>query len=319
MKPIRIKNITSNLDQSCDDMRKFWPDAQVSYSGKIPYYSNVNGLILEKSSFSDNATVQGLSISRLRFDDCHLISIPIAGYSSHRFEGQNHSAGNHQAVFQPSGVEITAMPLSHVRTFQVTIKRSAYESLVRNYVGGDRLENTIHTPEIKLNDNFGRNIAILSQRMIQWLNNPEFEFNDPGLILKIFEQRFIQAVIEYQAQAWSFLDKCPVAEPFYIRMAEEYIRCHLLNGSNLSTLAESCGISVRTLQLGFRKYRGYSPSEFNRNLRLEAARRDLLAPDFPKNVTRVAVKWGFSHFSRFANDYRKRFQELPSETILKSR
>lgn len=79
MNSIRFKNVTSNLDQSCEDMCKFWPDSEVSYSGKTPYYSNVNGLILENSSFSDNATVQGLSISGLRFDGCHLISIPIAG------------------------------------------------------------------------------------------------------------------------------------------------------------------------------------------------------------------------------------------------
>ena len=319
MKSIRFKNVTSNLDQSCEDMRKFWPDAEVSYCGDSPYYSNVNGLILENSSFSDNATVQGLAISALRFDDCHLISIPIAGHSAHSFEGQVFNAANHQAVFQHSGIEISAWPLSHVRTFQVTINKSAYESFASNYLGLERLENTAYLPEIKLNSDFGRNISVLSQRMLQWLNNPAFDFNDSGLILKLFEQSFLKAVVEYQAQSWSYLNQNPVAEPFYIKMAEEYIRYHLLDGLNLAKIAESCGISGRTLQLGFQKHRGYSPTEFSRNLRLEAARRDLLSADLQMNVTRIAMKWGFSHFSRFANQYRKRFYELPSETILKSR
>jgi AraC-like DNA-binding protein len=319
MNAIRFKNVTSNLDQSCEDMRKFWPDALVSYSGKTPFYSNVNGLILENSSFSDNATVQGLSISGLRFDACHLISIPIAGHSAHRFEGQIYSAGNQQAVFQHSGAEISAWPLSHVRTFQVTLNKSAYENLVTNYLGLERDENTTYIPEIELKSDFGRSIAVLSKRMFQWLNNPAFDFNHSGLILKLFEQSFLQAVVEYQAQSWSYLNQNPVAEPFYIKMAEEYIRNHLLDGLNLSNIAESCGISGRTLQLGFQKHRGYSPTEFSRNLRLEAARSDLLSPDFQMNVTRIAMKWGFSHFSRFANEYRKRFYELPSETIMKSR
>lgn len=317
MNAIRFKNVTSNLDESCDDMRKFWPDALVSYSGETPYYSNVNGLILENSSFSDNATVQGLSISGLRFDACHLISIPIAGHSAHRFEGQIYSAGNQQAVFQHSGAEISAWPLSHVRTFQVTLNKSAYENLVTNYLGLERDENMTYIPEIELKSDFGRSIAVLSKRMFQWLNNPAFDFNHSGLILKLFEQSFLQAVVEYQAKSWSYLNQNPVAEPFYIKMAEEYIRNHLLDGLNLSNIAESCGISGRTLQLGFQKHRGYSPTEFSRNLRLEAARSDLLSPDFQMNVTRIAMKWGFSHFSRFANDYRKRFHELPSETFQK--
>lgn len=317
MKSIRFKNVISNLDQSCEDMRKFWPDAEVSYSGESPYYSNVNGLILENSSFSDNATVQGLAISGLRFDDCHLISIPIAGHSAHSFEGQVFNAANHQAVFQHSGIEISARPLSHVRTFQVTINKSAYESFATNYLGLERLENTAYLPEIKLKIDYGRYISILSQRMLKWLNNPAFDFNDSGLTLKLFEQSFLKAVVEYQSQACSFLDENPVAEPFYIKMAEEYIRYHLLDGLNLAKIAESCGVSGRTLQLGFQKHRGYSPSEFSRNLRLEAARRDLLSPGLQMNVTRIAMKWGFSHFSRFANDYRNRFHELPSETFQK--
>jgi transcriptional regulator GlxA family with amidase domain len=188
---------------------------------------------------------------------------------------------------------------------------------VTNYLGLERDENTTYIPEIELKSDFGRSIAVLSKRMFQWLNNPAFDFNHSGLILKLFEQSFLQAVVEYQATSWSYLNQNPVAEPFYIKMAEEYIRNHLLDGLNLSNIAESCGISGRTLQLGFQKHRGYSPTEFSRNLRLEAARSDLLSPDFQMNVTRIAMKWGFSHFSRFANDYRKRFHELPSETFQK--
>jgi len=315
MKPVRIKNVTSNLEQSCDDMRSFWPDARVEFSGRQDYYSNVNGLILANSSFSDNATVPGLKISQLRFDDCHLITIPLAGHSAHEFHGQTYNAGSGHAVFQPAGAEIKALPLTHVRTFQVTISRSAYDEVVQGYIGQNALEIAATTYEINLKAESGRNLAALSRLMVSWLNNPALSLNEMGPLLQIYEQRFIHALVEQQAQAWAFWGSPPVAEPYYVRLAEEFMRNHQIEGTNLTTVAKICGISVRSLQLGFRKHRGISPTEFSRIQRLEAARRDLMESDTTGNVTKIAMKWGFSHLGRFAEDYRKRFFERPSETM----
>ena len=319
MQALRIQNVTSNLEQSCHDMRTFWPDAGVEYSGRQPYYSNVNGLVLANASFSDNATVPGLMISGLRFDDCHLITIPLAGHSTHQFQGQTYNACCGQAVFQPAGVEITAWPLSHVRTFQVTIDRLAYDDVVQGYVGHHDLGMATTTPDIDLKADFGRNLAALSRRMVSWLNTPALSLDEMETVLRIFEQRFMHAVVEQQAQAWAFLGAAPVAEPYYVRMAEEYMRCHHLEGMNLTTVSKVCGISGRSLQLGFRKHRGMSPTEFSKIQRLDAARRDLMAYDMAGNVTKIAMKWGFSHLGRFAEDYRKRFYELPSETSQRQR
>lgn len=319
MQAVRIRNFTSNLEESCHDMRTFWPDAAVSYSGKQPYYSNVNGLVLAHASFSDNATVPGLMISRLLFEDRHLISIPISGHSSHQFQGITYTAHPTQAVFQPAGVPINAWPATHVQTFQVTIDRSAYDRAVEAYVGHDSILKATKTFEIALKRDFGRNIAALSQRMVEWLNTPGMSLHESLPLLKILEQRFIQAVVEHQAQAWSFLDHVPVAEPYYVRMAEDYIRDNLPGGMDLATLSQVCGLSGRAIQLGFQKHRGLSPLKFSRNLRLDAARRDLINADVQLNVTQVAMKWGFSNLGRFAEDYSRRHQELPSETFAMKR
>ena len=45
-------------------------------------------------------------------------------------------------------------------------------------------------------------------------------------------------------------------------------------------------------------------------------RADLIRAD-PRStrVTDVAMRWGFFHQSRFAQQYREQFQELPSATL----
>jgi hypothetical protein len=44
-----------------------------------------------------------------------------------------------------------------------------------------------------------------------------------------------------------------------------------------------------------------------------------LHPDKDTSVTVVAAHYGFTHFGRFAADYRRRFDELPSTTFAGTR
>ncbi len=51
-------------------------------------------------------------------------------------------------------------------------------------------------------------------------------------------------------------------------------------------------------------------------LRLNRAHEDLqLADAQTTNVSDIATKWGFSHFGRFAKEYKALFGVLPSETL----
>src|SRR6185312_10048590 len=56
-----------------------------------------------------------------------------------------------------------------------------------------------------------------------------------------------------------------------------------------------------------------------RQLRMAAARSFLLEDTNTTSVTDVATRFGFTHFSRFAQDYRRHFGETPSRTLQRSR
>jgi len=104
--------------------------------------------------------------------------------------------------------------------------------------------------------------------------------------------------------------------PRYVRRAEEYIRANA--GSDITTerLAREVNATARTLQLAFNKFRGCTPMQMVKAIRLEFANKDLLSFD-PESasVTDTALKWGFTHLGAFAQDYRARFGETPSTTL----
>lgn len=103
--------------------------------------------------------------------------------------------------------------------------------------------------------------------------------------------------------------------PKTIKMAEEYLRTHLADPITLESLAELTGASIRSLHEGFRKYFGESPMRYLKDLRMEKVREELLNNTLCKNVTDVAHHWGFTELGRFAQQYRARYGELPSETL----
>ncbi|MCW0215412.1 MAG: helix-turn-helix domain-containing protein [Pseudonocardia sp.] len=75
-------------------------------------------------------------------------------------------------------------------------------------------------------------------------------------------------------------------------------------------------MSVRTLHATFQQELGESPMSYLRRMRLDHVRGELLRSDpATVRVTDVAMRWGFLHASRFAQQYRERFGELPRDTL----
>jgi len=107
----------------------------------------------------------------------------------------------------------------------------------------------------------------------------------------------------------------PSAPPKTVRLAEAYLDAHLDTPLRMEALVRATGVSFRSIQLAFKKYRGYSPSCFLRNRRLDKA-RDLLRRACPATtVLSVALACGFSSQSKFSRLYKERFNETPSVTL----
>jgi AraC-like DNA-binding protein len=80
------------------------------------------------------------------------------------------------------------------------------------------------------------------------------------------------------------------AVPHYVWRAERYFRANLHSAVSMSALADVTGVSKRTLQEGFQRFRGKAPSQVARDLRLDFARkalaREALMRDSPSDTLR---------------------------------
>lgn len=85
---------------------------------------------------------------------------------------------------------------------------------------------------------------------------------------------------------------------------------------SLGDICAEVGVAQRTLNLACQEFLGESAAEYARNRRLDRVRERLLASDrSTTQVTSVAMQYGFWELGRFAQAYRVRFGERPSETL----
>ncbi|MGI5217954.1 AraC family transcriptional regulator [Nocardia sp. CA-290969] len=106
------------------------------------------------------------------------------------------------------------------------------------------------------------------------------------------------------------------AMPRPIRRAEQLIAERARDLPTVADIAAAVGVSVRTLQEGFRRYLDTTPTERLREARLVGVHADLAAADpTTSTVAAIAADWGFWHLGRFSALYRKRWGVNPSTTL----
>lgn len=103
--------------------------------------------------------------------------------------------------------------------------------------------------------------------------------------------------------------------PYYLVRAKNYIEANAREEMHLEDIEQAAGVSRFKLFEGFRKSFGLSPMAYLKKYRLGAVRQEILEDASQRNISVIAMGWGFSHLGRFASEYRKLFNEAPSATL----
>ncbi|KPY86251.1 helix-turn-helix domain-containing protein [Pseudomonas syringae pv. tagetis] len=106
----------------------------------------------------------------------------------------------------------------------------------------------------------------------------------------------------------------PVPTPYAIKSAVEFMTFNTDPELTVGDVATFTGISVRSLQVGFKRYKGMSPLQFLRKERLMRARTLLLQPGSACSPQRAALQVGFLNYHVFCKYYIQLFGEHPKAT-----
>lgn len=107
----------------------------------------------------------------------------------------------------------------------------------------------------------------------------------------------------------------PASTHRHMELIRNHILDHVTDDIQVDQLAQLCRISRKSLYNLFEREVGVTPSAYVRSLKLEAIYAELTSNLSIRNITEVALKYGFSNLGRFSAQYRDHFGELPSETL----
>ena len=101
--------------------------------------------------------------------------------------------------------------------------------------------------------------------------------------------------------------------------AEHYMRANLSGDIYLDDLCDEVGTSQRGLRYAFKDLLDTSPIHYLSLMRLSVARESLILSDMSRrSVKSIAIGCGLRDLSRFAENYREVFGELPHDTLMRS-
>jgi AraC-like DNA-binding protein len=197
---------------------------------------------------------------------------------------------------------------------EVVIRRDDLEAALTALVGPSNRAPLLFAPLVAFGTGAGRSLYRLAMFIAELTEHDDSILTSPLVAAGLADSVMFGVLqgLQHNHSARLLAASRP-AEPRHVRRAAEYLEGNAAQPIRMIDLAAVTGVSVRTLQTGFVRYRGCSPMAFLRDRRLVLARTQLLGkPD--SSVTQIAVACGFVHLGRFSAMYRARYGETPSAT-----
>jgi AraC-like DNA-binding protein len=136
-------------------------------------------------------------------------------------------------------------------------------------------------------------------------------------IARLLEEGLVDLLLDLQphTHASGRLGRQLSARAERIRRVSEYLDAHPEETLRAGKLARVAGCSLRALQATFSQMCGLRLGDYVRRHRLARARTLLENAQAGSTVSALAAQAGFSHMARFAQAYKARYGESPSQTL----
>jgi AraC-like DNA-binding protein len=198
----------------------------------------------------------------------------------------------------------------------IWIPAHSLEQRLAALLGESKKEDVAFDPLIDWDSGPGQRIRCLIRFLTEELASP-YSFAPSDIARRSFTDLLLYTLLRCQPNNYSVRLARPAGSPVprSIHRAEEFIRSRAEQPIALHEVAEAAGCSVRSLQLGFRRFRDTTPAAAIRRARLEAARHMLALGESAGTVTEIAYQYGFTNPGRFAGLYKGVFGIAPADDL----
>jgi AraC-like DNA-binding protein len=248
-----------------------------------------------------------------------LIQIPIRGREFIECDGKRVLFEADQGVVLNAHARTRIQHMGGTEKIIIRVDNDVVRRQCQQHLGRTLQKDVEFKMEMALDTPDGRSLIQMLAWMCDVLSNMD---KLPPLLGTQLETTFVGVLLgcqpnNYSAELWE--DKGHSLAPSFVKRVEQYIEEHAHEPISVGDLAEYAGVSSRSLFSGFRRFRNISPMHYLKEVRLRRVHDELLqAQASSGTVTAVAFRWGFSHLGHFTTDYKRRFGETPSETLMRS-
>lgn len=262
---------------------------------------------------------QQVTVDRPAQDDCYLaVLVPTSGFLTVRMKDEEFVAKPQRSVAalcpgQPFHLEWSAD--CHVLTLRVDIA-ALQQALLGLSPRAKRRPLQLHSARIGGAQCYP--IWGIAQTLAYVFNNYPTHKELPGLLTRQLSEQAVCTLLLSLGSNYSddiYRQPSPISTKS-VRTVLELLDAEPQAMLTVADLAAEAGISMRALELAFRKEFDTTPRDYVMQARLRRAHKELTrAIPGATTVTDIAMKWGFAHTGRFARRYRESFGVNPSEAL----
>ncbi|MDO6694747.1 AraC family transcriptional regulator [Aliiglaciecola sp. 3_MG-2023] len=280
---------------------------------------------LNEAKFSQSALVYisygtAVNIQTEQLGNCFLIQVP--------WQGQAEVAVENVITHIQPGIASVVSPEQAMNMrwsndcsfFTVRLDRQKVERKLSQLIGHE-----LHDPLT-----FDTKFDLTTAEGKSWMNAVNFAKQQLELPLNpIIAKPLLQQIEDtlclmlLQLPHHNYRDKLNVGHdnvtPRSVKRARDYIHDNIHLDISLEQLAMVTGVVPSTLNKHFSHFIGQSPMKYIRGQKLAAVHEVLQSSNENVSVTDVAIKYGFNHLGRFAEYYKRRYGERPSDTLQRSK
>jgi len=279
-------------------------------ASRFPHYifqAQVDGVLVSLGRFGCHVDQRGATPGKMR-------TFAFSDHGCPEMSWFGHRVGSEALLAFPTHGEIAAVsrPGFSETTFSVCIEELA-EFFDRS--GGPALDDVL-TPKETVIQAPPRQLRQLRQHLRQ----VSAAVGDPARfshLLDGFRRRLYFILLEiFRSGTGRWPEPIPPRNRRLLERAAAQVNTQGDSPIRLVDLCAEAQVSERTLINIFKRELGMTPKAFIKGQRLYRVHRELWRATATKTrVADVANAWGFWHMGQFAADYRRMFNELPSETL----